>query len=803
MKNFILTTIIAFVAFPLFADIGVRLETVTGMQDDIVEASLFVDQTLTGQNVFSFQFQITYNQSYVELIDVTNGSMLSSASNSVWKIQEASTNYVNITNAFGNALTGSGDLLKLKFRLLARSTTDLTFRGNSANNFFNEGQPAMTFTNGRITVNSLPSISVNIPSNTSPMAIGTTANLTASGGTAPYTWEVSDNNIATVNSSGQLTATGIGSVRVQATDSKGYSGMSANIEIRGYRLAINDTAFYQNQYVEIPVRFQNFANTPVFSGEFSVEYNPNILNFDSLIVENQIIGSAGNAFDSHISAPSSSLQRVRISFANSTGITTSGVLAKIRFKIANVTSGSTSMNFTSVQFNNNEQAIIRNATFRVTALPALTITPNNATFENFAGETRQLSVSGGTAPYTWTSSKPLVASVDQNGLVTVHKGGETTIRVSDVWGAYKTVIIKTFDTKIIISDTLGLVVHRAFRLPVEMKMPVSAERNFTAIQGKIVCDAPQVSKISIEIENSLTSNFASAQHNDSNVCTFALSGTQAITQAGVLFYAVIEFNEAIRQGDSFDISLVDIILNEVSPNAVIENGKLTVEVQQSISLEQESEGDETGGTISIELEDASTMIFIGTMRVSLPAGFTLDIASTLLNPDLENMISLSITELGNNTWLFTFAMKAPEPEGLAMRNKQLAAELEPYTNIVDIVYRINPGIANGIYYATVKDIQLVFEDNSELTQDEMSVKITINITGINTSKASDVKISLRNGTLIIDSERAEKIEIYSVLGQQLGSFEKPQGRIEKNISTSTNQILIVKGKDWVAKVIGN
>jgi hypothetical protein len=765
MKQFILTTIIALATLPLFADIGVRLGTVTGMQGDTIEAGLYVDGLLTGQNVFSFQFQIAYNQSRVELIEVTNSSMLSAAPNSVWNINATGSTYnVTVTNAFGSAMTGSGELVRMKFRLLTSGYTDLTFNGTATNNFFNEGKPAMTFTNGRINVTALPTITVSVPSNTSPMAVGTTVNLSASGGTAPYTWKVTDNAIATVNASGQLTATGIGTVSAWATDSKGYSGTSAAIEIRGYRLTINDTAYYQNQYVEIPVSFQNLANKPVFSGEFSVEYNPSILNFDSIIVENQLIGGNGNSFNSNVSAPSASVQRLRVGFANSAGFTASGVLAKIRFRIANATSGSTSMSFTSVQFNNDEQAIVRNATFRINALPALTITPNAATFQNYAGETRQLTVSGGTAPYTWTSTKPLVASVDGNGLVTVYKGGETTIRVSDVWGAYKTVTFQTFDTKIKVADTLGLVVHRTFRLPIKITLPVAKERNFTAVQGKIVCNAPQIANISIATDNSLAENFATAQNISANGCTFALSGTQAITQAGVLFYAVVEFNETLRQGDSFNITLSDIILNEGSPNAVIEGGKLTVDVQQGIMADLDGSGNATGGTISVDLETVSEMTFTGTMKVTMPAGFTLDLENTLFNPNLNGLISLVITDLGNNTWLFTFSLKAPKGT-IAKSSSQLTAALEPYTNLVNLAYRIDTSVPFGAYQVLIRDIQLIFEDSSELNEPEISITVSKDMTGIPAINENVLKAYIRDGMLYVSGLSVGKpLSVYSISG---------------------------------------
>jgi len=801
MKQLIITIVSLLLTLPLFADIGVRLGTAAGMQGDIVEASLYADGTLTGQNVVSFQFQITYNQNLVELLDVTNGSVLAAASNPVWQINQASPNYVSITNAFGSALTGTGELLKLKFRLLSGGSSDLTFRGNATNNYFNEGQPAMTFTNGKITITALPTITVNIPSNTSPMAAGTTVNLTASGGTAPYTWAVTDNTLASISATGQLTANNIGTVNARATDSKGYSGLSASIEIRGYRLTINDTAFYQNQYVEIPVSFQNLVNKKVVSGEFSLDYNPSILNFDSLITENQIIGSNGNAFDSHVSAPSSTVQRLRISFASSAGFSASGVLAKIRFKIADATSGSTSLTFSSVQFNDGEQAIVRNATFRINALPPLTVSPA-VSFEQYAGETRQLSVSGGTAPYVWTSSKPSVASVDNNGLVSILKGGDATIRVSDVWGAYKTVTFKTYDTKIKAADTLGLVVHRTFRLPIKMTMPVAAALNFTALQGKIVCNAPQIAGISIAVDSSLMANYATAQRYADKVCSFAISGTQAITQTGVLFYAVVEFNETVRQGDSFNISLSDIIMNEGSPNAVIEGGTLKVNVQQGAVVIQGGTSDENSGMVKFNLETQTTMTFTGTVKLTLPPGFTLDEAGTMLNTILKDVISLTIEDLGNNTWLFTFTMKVPGKSAAAQSAAQQLADLEAYTNLFNVFYRVDPAITSGTYQLLFHNIQLTFEDNSQLIENEIPVTVELNYTGINAvPQANSLKAWVENGALHVSGLSAGKPwGVYNIAGVHLTPASFKGGGVA-TMSLPSHGVYIVKQGNNAVKVV--
>jgi len=127
--------------------------------------------------------------------------------------------------------------------------------------------------------------------------------------------------------------------------------------------------------------------------------------------------------------------------------------------------------------------------------------------------------------------------------------------------------------------------------------------------------------------------------------------------------------------------------------------------------------------------------------------------------------------------------------------------LTPYANILNIAYLVDPVVPDGVYQAMLKNILLTFEDDSQVNESEIPITITKSMTGIPMLKTSDVKVMLHDGVLSIDTEYSEKIEIYSVAGILLNSFEKPQGRIDKNIPNLAGQILIVKGKNWVAKVI--
>jgi len=127
--------------------------------------------------------------------------------------------------------------------------------------------------------------------------------------------------------------------------------------------------------------------------------------------------------------------------------------------------------------------------------------------------------------------------------------------------------------------------------------------------------------------------------------------------------------------------------------------------------------------------------------------------------------------------------------------------LTPYANILNIAYLVDPVVPDGVYQAMLKNILLTFEDDSQVSESEIPITITKSMTGIPMVKASDVKVMLHDGVLSIDTESSEKVEIYSVAGKLLNSFVKSQGRVDKNISNLGGQVLIVKGKNWAAKVI--
>ena len=72
---------------------------------------------------------------------------------------------------------------------------------------------------------------INISPLTANVIIGDTLSFSANGGAAPYSWSVSDSNVASIDANGVLSAISVGSVVVSATDADGFIGNSDVISI--------------------------------------------------------------------------------------------------------------------------------------------------------------------------------------------------------------------------------------------------------------------------------------------------------------------------------------------------------------------------------------------------------------------------------------------------------------------------------------------------------------------------------------------------------------------------------------------
>ena len=194
--------------------------TVSGYAGQTVLVNL-TTTSLTGLNVRSFQFDVTYNASVVTATAVVDSGSIAGTAGWGDPTFSVSPGHLFVSHAGSNALSGAGTLLQIRFvinpALIGGSGTALSF----GSFLFNEGAPADTTSNGFITVNPIPVITVS--PNTGEIIRGQTMSFSVSGSvTTPVSWGTTDVSVATIASSGTLSGlmTGVapGSVRVFAVD---------------------------------------------------------------------------------------------------------------------------------------------------------------------------------------------------------------------------------------------------------------------------------------------------------------------------------------------------------------------------------------------------------------------------------------------------------------------------------------------------------------------------------------------------------------------------------------------------------
>jgi hypothetical protein len=218
-----------------------------------------------------------------------------------------------------------------------------------------------------------------------------------------------------------------------------------------------------------------------------------------------------------------------------------------------------------------------------------------------------------------------------------------------------------------------------------------------------------------------------------------------------------------------------------------------IEKQQEITVdEEEPAGADGTGKIDLSLSIPTDVAFTGTFKVELPDGLHLDVNATKLAGDLGLTLGLTITQNADGSWLFTITSNALR-----------SATETTYQKLVQIVYTVDESVADGSYEAIISDLELVFEDNTVIKKDEISVNVTVDhtiITGIaNPSLAATVRI--QDGTLFVNSAANEQISVYSVAGNLLYQAKKQAGETRFSIGNTKNNILIVKGSSgWVKKV---
>ncbi len=255
----------------------------------------------------------------------------------------------------------------------------------------------ITVSGGRLNIfNLFQGQGIVVTPNTAQVALGTTQQFTAGGGTPPYSWSTANTTIGNIDpATGLFTGLAQGITSVSATGTNGVVGTTGNIEVTIVVVSPTTATL-------------SVGNTRQFTATG---------------------GTAPYAWS--ISNPAIA------------SISATGFLTALAAGTATVTA--TDVNGAS-----------STATVTINPPTGLTVTPAVATVPVAA--TQQFSVTGGTAPYTWAVSDPLIATINPAGLLTGVTAGTATITATDANGVTGTANVSVTVTTISVTPLTATVI---------------------------------------------------------------------------------------------------------------------------------------------------------------------------------------------------------------------------------------------------------------------------------------------------------------------------------------------------------
>jgi hypothetical protein len=570
MRKSIFILLIAWMLLPLLAgaqSIQMRIPDSTLTLGGTIDIPVYADNTLNGQNVLSYVLQLSYNQSYLQLISVFTAGTISAAFGSP-AVNTTTPGVVTIAGAGSTSLSGSGKFIYLKFKAILAGSLAISFTGVQ-NNYFNEGLPLMTFDNGYITIPA-PAV-VTVSPNTGLITKGETLQFSASGGTVPYTWSVTNPAVALISPTGLLTGLQHGWTRVVAVSSQGLRDTTnGEIEIRPMKLSIpGNLSQLPGTTIDIPVNTTDLTGLGVISGNFSITFNQSVL-IPVGILQTGTLLTAGNSVLFNISQPG----KFMVDFAGTTPLAGAGILLYLRFQVATANSGGTALQFTDAIFNEDLIPNFTNGYFSIISLPVLSIAPATGTL--VAGQSQQFTVNGGPAlPVTWSVSDPAVASISATGLLTTIKGGLVTVTAVDANGATATSgnwLI--YDTRVIMPDTTTCPSAQVAWYPIRITS-LPAGQSVSSVQGTMTFSSTYLTFLEMVTTGSLTQGWTYFTNATASQVTFAGSGAIPFSGSGPIVYLKFQLKPAFVAGTTASLQLPSILLNEGTPNPLVDqNGSI-------------------------------------------------------------------------------------------------------------------------------------------------------------------------------------------------------------------------------------
>jgi len=533
--------------------------------------------------------------------------------------------------------------------------------------------------------------------------------MTVTGGTAPYSWTVSDENVASVDTSGWLTPLGLGLVTVTVTD---VNSLSASISIS---VDVNPLAVTPNYLVMGIDQSQQFYalggdNSYVWSSDDSSivsitetglaqaltagstsivltdgmgqSINAAVVVRDLVLTADSTSVAVGDAaiqlgVDGGVAPYTWNSDNSSVATISNAGVLVPVSAGNVRITVADTDGISTSLVISVID-------------------PMLTVNTNDLMLA--IGENFQLNAIGGDGNYAWTNSDPSIATVDNAGIVNAVAVGSSSIGLIDGTGESIVIYVEVRAVSIdAVSSTLmvgqtgvqlsasGGVGPYSWNSDNTAVLTVDQSGNLSALSAGLatvtVTDQDGFSGIlSISVNNPLTidqtnttlvigSSLTIIASEGSGTYTWSSSDSSIASVDSVGFVtalaqgsAVITATDSMGQTVTAVVDVIDFTLSANSSILLITDGSLQINVSGGVAPYVWSVNDSsiatidssgllsplTAGTVSVSVTDANNNV--ATLDISVDiASLTISANNALLSP--ADILQLTATGGdGNYTW---------------------------------------------------------------------------------------------------------------------------------------------------------
>lgn len=522
---------------------------------------------LTGLGVLSYQFSLGYPAHLLTATEIVTDGTLTATAGWGAPVVGLQSGRIDVSAAGTRPLQGAGDLVMVRFVVNPAAVTGSSAQLQFSMFRFNEGTPRETLGTSYVQIPSPPRITLS-PA-TGEIARGQTLQFGVSGSVVPpVVYSTRQPSVASISATGLLTGLATGSVDVIASDAAGHRDTTDSpIVVRAAQVSVGAVYVAPGAPVSIPVSVTELGGAGIRSGQVVFSYPTTLLTPTGASVAGGVMASRGSL------VMGVGAGTVTISFADATEISGSGLLCTVTGTAGSTTGGSPLALQTAV-FNENLPARRLDGYLGV-SLPTFAVGPENVTL--LAGQTTNFGVSGQyTAPITWTTLDPGVATINSSGILTGISGGTTRVRARDAVGATdENTAVTVFDVSIRLAN-LDVSSNSTVQVPVTCDRTLDG-LGIRSVQFAVSYDTNLVKAVRV-LPGLLASSWGSVSWaaREGSVSVAAAGATPLVGAQTTLCVLEMDIARFAQMNASSNLTFTACSMNEGRPLPVTTNGFLRV-----------------------------------------------------------------------------------------------------------------------------------------------------------------------------------------------------------------------------------